>query len=301
MKCRAALTLLELLVVISIIGMLVAILLPAIQYARESSRRTACRNNLRQVALGVVSFNAAHKHFPAGRFNVPDYVGPDSAAWSWMARTLPYLEEQPLFSRGRVGQSTLRESGILDQQVPIFLCPNDEYSRTPRTDAGDLDGLLVGQTNYQAVSGANWGADESQKKTDIGTDWPNPGTNGSWDGLNSGDGIMRRADYLNPRTVRHVKDGISKTFMVGECLPEKNCYTGWAYSNNAHATCAIPPNVTPREGSDYSPNWWPNVGGFRSYHPGGLHFAHADASVDFIADEIELGIYRAGATISGND
>jgi prepilin-type N-terminal cleavage/methylation domain-containing protein len=307
---RKGVTLVELLVVIGILAILAAIVLPAIQYAREASRRTACTNNLRQVALAARMHHDARRHFPTGYFIIQGGVGPDARAWSWLARILPYTEESNLYNKGRVGRSTLRQSTIVDRQIAIFLCPSDEYSnRGPRADAGNLGpeekgsmSIVVGQTNYQGVSGSNWGGDGSQEDlSDIGTDWPNRGANGSYDGLDDGDGIMWRSDYLKPRAMRHVKDGASKTFLAGEALPEKNRYVSWPYANNAYATCAIPPNVIPIPGRDYSPNWWPNVAGFRSHHPGGLHFAYIDASVRWIEDEIDLAVYRAQATIAGSD
>ena len=284
------LTLVELLVVISIIGMLTAIVLPAIQYARESTRKISCKNNLRQVALATRMYHDSRRHFPNGYFILYSGVGPDSCAWSWLARILPYAEENTLYNEGRIGRTTLRQSNVADRQIPLFLCASDDYSnRGPRADAGNLaseayggNPIVVGQTNYQGVSGANWGADGSQKqKHDIGTNWANPGRHGSsvagrhsYDGLDNGDGIMWRSDYLKPCAIRHVKDGTSKTFLAGESLPEKNRYVSWPYANNAYATCAIPPNVVPIAGSDYTPGWWPNVSGFRSAHPGGLYFAH---------------------------
>ena len=151
------------------------------------------------------------------------------------------------------------------------------------------------------MSGANWGADSSEHKDDIGTDWRNKGTNGSYDGLDHGDGIMWRSDYLKTRALRHVKDGTSKTFLAGEALPKKNRYVSWPYAGNGYATCAIPPNVVPIPGRDYTPNWWANVAGFRSHHPGGLHFAYIDTSVRWVEDEIDLAAYRAQATIAGSD
>ena len=122
-----------------------------------------------------------------------------------MARILPYVEEKSIYQNGAIFSKTLSQSGIADSQVRSFLCPSDGYSRRgPRTDAGNLNGFAVGQSNYKGVSGANWGADTSQglgpspsgpSSTDspgvdyIGTLWPNPGTNGSEDGLENGDGI----------------------------------------------------------------------------------------------------------------
>jgi prepilin-type N-terminal cleavage/methylation domain-containing protein len=325
---RAAFTIIELLVVISIIGMLAALVLPAIQYARESARKTQCKSNLRQVALATNVYHESRRHFPTGYFVLYMGVGPDSRAWSWLARILPYTDENPVYDKGRIGRTTLRQSGVADIQIALFLCASDDYSnRGPRADAGNLaqeayggHPIVVGQTNYQGVSGANWGADGSQPGRDIGTDWPNAGRhrpvtpagggdaqpgggqhNASYDGLDNGDGIMWRSDYLKPRTLAHVRDGATKTFLAGETLPEKNRYVSWPYANNAYATCAIPPNVVPVAGRDYSPGWWPNVSGFRSAHPGGLFFARIDASVDWVSDDIDLSVYRAQATINGGD
>lgn len=308
---RRAFTMVELLVVIGILAILAAIILPSIQYARESSRKTLCTNNLRQVALATKLYHDAKRHFPTGYFIRNGQSGPDSRAWSWLARILPYAEENTLYHEGRVGRTTLRQSTVVHWQIPLFLCPSDEFSNGgPRSDAGNLSGdfplgsvgITVGQTNYQGVSGANWGADGSRRlKRGIGTDWENLGTNGSYDGLDDGDGIMWRSDYLKVRAIRHVKDGTSKTFLAGEVLPEKNRYVSWPYANNAYATCAIPPNVAPVPGRDYSPSGWPNVCGFRSHHPGGLYFARIDGSVDYVEDQIDLSVYRALATIAGSD
>ena len=84
-------------------------------------------------------------------------------------------------------------------------------------------------------------------------------------------------------------------------LPAKNHWCSWPYANNATGTCAIPPNVLKPDGTEYSPANWQNVYSFRSNHPGGLQFAFADGSVHFIQNEIDLGTYRAMATINGGE
>jgi hypothetical protein len=112
---------------------------------------------------------------------------------------------------------------------------------------------------------------------------------------------MRRSDYKDPRRLADITDGASSTHLIGEALPKLNWWTSWPYANNAYATCAIPPNVKPTPGHDYSPLYWQNVAGFRSAHSGGLHFARADGSVHWVADGIDLAAYRAQATIAGSD
>ncbi len=294
---RFAFTLIELLVVITIIGILIALIVPAVQAAREAARRASCQNKLRQIALAANGFNGDHDRFPPGQCGGKYGFGPDSRSWSWLARILPYLEYQNLFEDGDIPRQTLRESGVADRQVALFLCPSDPSSwEGSRADAGNLEGFPVGQTNYKGVSGANWGSDGSQQTNNIGTKWPNPGTNGSWDGLEHGDGIMWRSDIRRPVGARHVRDGLSQTFMIGEDLPERNTWCSWSYANNAYGTCAIPPNFTYED-----PNWWPNTHSFRSAHPGGLNFAMADGSVHFVQESISLNVYRALATRAGKE
>jgi hypothetical protein len=192
------------------------------------------------------------------------------------------------------------DSEALAAPVQLLQCPSDGGVGGAKFDTGDFTGYWVGITNYKAVMGANWGHDASQNSTDIGTDWPNPGTNGSWDGLKRGDGIMFRTDMALRRGFNRVSDGLSNTFMVGEDVPELDRWCSWPYSTHAYSTCAIPLNVKSGGGS-YDPGWWPNVQGFRSGHSGGAFFCYADGSTHFIADSIELAAYRSQATIAGQE
>ena len=246
-----------------------------------------CQSNLHQLGVAVTGYIAAHQAFPPGQCGGQTGFGADAAAWSWLAQILPYIEENNLYQEGGVSYKTLRKSGIMDTQIPLFLCPSDPLScRGPRTDAGNLVGVAVGQTNYKGVSGANWGADASQKLTNIDTLWSNPGKNGSADGLNEGDGILWRCDGSTHLSPVNVTDGMSHTFLIGEDVPSKDTWCSWPYANNAYSTCAIPPNFTFTD-----PNWWPNTQSFRSNHAGGVNFAFGDGSVQFIRDSIALGTY----------
>lgn len=270
--------------------------------ARKASRANQCRSRLQQLAHAVQLYHDAHRRLPLSQFLGSFGKGAESTAWSWLAKLLPHVEQANLATKGRVPTATLRDSGLAAERIESYLCPSDSFAgRGVFREAGDLTDFEVGQTNYQAVCGANWGHDKSQGKTDIGSDWDNPGTNGLMDGLAEGDGLMCRSDAVRVRTLRQVVDGTSHTFVIGEQLPEKNRWCAWPYANGTHATCAIPPNVVPLEGRDYSPGWWSNVGGFRSQHGGGLHFAYADGSVHWIADETDLQTYRAMATIAGHE
>ena len=293
---RRAMTLMEVLVVISIIGMLMALLLPAVQASRESGRRTQCQNNLHQLSLAVHGFQSARGRFPPGQFGGTFGYGPNSHAWSWEAQVLPLLERKDVYELGHVRDATLANSIATSQQISIFLCPS-AGANGPRIDAGNLFGLAVGPATYKAVSGANWGDDDTQPvNVQIATDWRNKGANGSYDGLDNGDGVMFRSDYQNPRLIAQIRDGTSRTFLLGEDVPDENNWVSWPYANNAYGTCAIPPNNT-----KYPPGNWENTWSFRSQHPGGLNFAMADGSVRWVSDSIALPVYRALATINGHE
>ena len=298
---RPGISLTELLVVLSIVAVLVALLIPAVQRIREAGNRAQCADNLKQIALAVHAYHDVNKRIPYNQFG-PYGGGPNSYAWSWLARLLPYIEQTNLYVAGQIPEQTLEQSGVMATQINLFLCPSDTAGAGPRLDAGNLTGVAVGQTNYKGVSGANWGDDgEGNGGVDFPTDWRNPGANGSFDGHSDGDGMFYRMDYLRPLNLMHIGDGLSNTFMIGEDVPALDQFCSWPYANNAAGTCAIPPNVNAPGGGNYPPWDWQNNESFRSRHPSGLQFAYADGSVHFIADSIALSVYRAMATINGNE
>lgn len=130
----------------------------------------------------------------------------------------------------------------------------------------------------------------------LSTQWAHQGINGSYDGLDDGDGAMFRSDYRVDTGKSHIRDGTSNTFLLGEDVPSENAWLSWPYANNAYGTCAIPPNLRIADILDF-PNTW----SFRSNHPSGLNFAMADGSVRWISNAIELSAYRALATIAGQE
>jgi prepilin-type N-terminal cleavage/methylation domain-containing protein/prepilin-type processing-associated H-X9-DG protein len=293
-------TLIELIVVIAIIGILIALLVPAVQKVRESASRVTCANNLRQLALAVHNYESSSKRFP---FNTQEYdaVGVDwrnwaaqsgQRSWSWLARLLPYIEQDALFREANIPSNTLGQSQTsIARTVPILFCPSDlaESARTAK-DRQNLEGAVIGLTNYKGVSGSNW----------CWGPYFNIGPSGNCNGLNFGDGIFYRDDWRVRIRMTTILDGTSSTLMIGEDIPSLDAHCSWPYANNAVGTCAIPPN----DGMDQAtanPKDWEKRYSFRSRHVGGLQFAFADGSVRFVQQSIALPVYRALATISGGE
>jgi hypothetical protein len=229
--------------------------------------------------------------------------------WSWLARTLPYLEQGPLYNQaGIAGGATISAAEPYAQtNIKSLLCPADEVNG-PRTDEANIGSTFnyggpampVGQTNYKGVCGSNWA---------WGTYTNNPG--GPWgaNGLDAGNGIFYRTDGVpgtgghGPLRITSITDGTSNTFMIGEDIPKLNVHCDWPFFNHATGTCAIPPNSAMAPGQ---PGWgdpanWPEVYSFRSKHTNGLQFAMGDGSVRFINQGIDLTTYRNLSTYNGGE
>jgi prepilin-type N-terminal cleavage/methylation domain-containing protein/prepilin-type processing-associated H-X9-DG protein len=290
-------SLIELLITLSIIAVLIGLLLPAIQKAREAAARNKCANNMKEIALAVHSYESSHIYIP---YDTQEYnsrrwkqwvIQSDRSSWSWLARVLPYLEQNDLYSEANIPINTLGQSSTsISMSIPVFLCPSDGDRINPSFDRGNLEGIPVGVTNYKGVSGSNWC---------WGT-YYNLGPSGNCNGLHSGDGMFYRDDGDRRLSLNQITDGLSSTYMVGEDIPNLNIHCSWPYANNAVGTCAIPPN-TGLTHPTYNPNRWQYLYSFRSRHPGGLQFAYADGSVHFVNEQISWTIYRAMSTIRGGE
>ncbi|MEJ5274772.1 MAG: DUF1559 domain-containing protein [Thermogemmata sp.] len=303
-----AFTLIELLVVIAIIAVLIGLLLPAVQKVRESAARIKCQNNLKQLALAVHNYHDQYQRLPRSAGQGFGYSNTSPNSWSWIAQTLPFLEQQNLYNNGQIGSgvplvNSIQPDGSFTSAaiIPVLLCPSDSEGRQVFTNRANVGGLPMGPTNYKGVAGQNWAWGDSRWNPVPSRGVYSSPTN---NGLDAGDGIFFRTDgrpnggfpFLD---FSGVTDGLSNTFMIGEDLPQRNIHCSWAFFNHATGTCAIYPN-SHKLGFMNAVDW-PNVYSFRSNHPGGLQFAMADGSVHFIRENININVYRALASRAGGE
>ena len=326
---RRGFTLVELLVVIAIVGILVALLLPAVQSAREAARRLQCKNNLKQLGLACHTFMSARGTLPYSSFgwhvvgnfprcdNQVRVVHTDSDSTSWLVLILPHIDEQLLYDRlneadvfqkGLVGRHGKAHKLILDvvqTRIPTIHCPDDEMSLNLIEDQQDW-GVPQAPTNYKGCTGNTlvWG--DASGHPHYWVPLPNecpPHDSHASDSCNTG--LLWRNDFLfKEERWRSIADGTTHTFLLGESLPEFDNHSSWSFANGPWATCSIPPNYllgfTPQQIKVLRTNHAKSAG-FRSRHPGGLHFCFADGSVHFINETIEMFVYRALSTRNCED
>ena len=295
---RLGVTLLEVLVVVSITGLLLSLLMSAVQHARSSAARMACSNNLKQIGLALHNYHDSGGRLPP-RAYFQRTSSPESWGLSWMGSILPYLGEENLWHQAeRAFQiSPLHWMNpphtALTFVVPTFTCPADGRLASPQQGP---DGIPGGYSSYLGVNG---------------------GISGRHDGML---GFVIGVQFSS------VRDGLSQTVMVGERPPSANFDSGWWYTRHPAAyshdlllsaenaaddipnTGCVPPYLFDPDGTPvgrfvFGPgrittqcdkyHFW-------SLHTGGANFAFADGSVRFLAYSVRPQL-RALATRSGQE
>jgi prepilin-type N-terminal cleavage/methylation domain-containing protein/prepilin-type processing-associated H-X9-DG protein len=226
-------TLIELLIVIALIGLLINLLLPAIQHSRESSRRTQCQNNLRQIGMATGAFENSMRYFPTAGGNYEDFDtlrakgGFERAGWAY--QLLPYIEQQRLYDRGHAvsawNQRSDSQKGVFEVSIPLYACPtrNQRFSQ-PSSDGvvyalGDYAGLVADWINNQ---GANRSLPSEEE---LAATWRGILVMGGHFDHREGDDSV----YVTYPKVRvaDVTDGLTKTILI----MEKAVYSG-SYSTS---------------------------------------------------------------------
>ncbi len=288
---RTAFTLVELLVVMGIIGVLVAMLLPAVQAAREAARKSQCQNNLKQLGIAVLNYEQATKRLPPG--GVWDADPDGRRGGSIYVYLLPMLEEASLFDvfnlrSGNVDDTTFpgTQKKVDATVIETLICPSD-----------DREVRYSGRVahNYAASRGPTelwWNANSI-------CDYP-------WADLARAP-IDDRRNFAGPFTrvgtrerLKAITDGLTKTIFFGEVRPKcsEHARNGWVNSNNGNGYCTtlIPINYDSCDDASPDPcrrsNNWTTEVGFKSAHPGGAYFLFGDGNVQFITEEIDHPTYQ---------
>jgi len=325
-----AFTLVELLVVIAIIGILVALLLPAVQAAREAARRTQCSNNLKQYGLALHNYHDVNKALPpGGLWNVmaADWGHPNP---SWQARVLPYSEQQAVYdkidwdlmnySKPARGYESIvdvaSQKRLRQVRLPYAWCPSDDSNPD---QGGWAQTSYSGSLGWQRTPSANGSCNQFLQTADVHFEnlaW-NADHGNTWRKQDLS-GIFTRCGTDEAMNFSAIRDGTSNVILVGEILSMCHDHNGglWHYNGmgNAHASTSAPINTmttcvdTQQEAQRrgylnpqcFTKSNWNYSWGFRSRHPGGAQFVFADGSTHFLSQTLNYATYQyLGARADG--
>jgi prepilin-type N-terminal cleavage/methylation domain-containing protein/prepilin-type processing-associated H-X9-DG protein len=284
---RLGFTLVELLVVISIIGILVGLLMPAVQSARESSRRTHCLNNLKQVGLAFHEYHVSFGRFPSGvTHSKDDGDGTGVAGFGWASYLLPHLQQPAVYKYLKLPTSQLHNvlltssvQELAQVEIPIFRCPSDTgyLLNTERPFSGRKYGdIAASKSNYVGNHGTHF-VTLAEKLRDKSLD--------SF-GVLGVDTIFSEA---------HIPDGSSNTILAGERTSEHWAGVWIGVRNyNSDGNSGLRQNLGISDTKINSDDEDGSRKGFSSNHPGGALFVFADGHVDFLAEDIDFN--QTGAT-----
>jgi prepilin-type N-terminal cleavage/methylation domain-containing protein len=302
LRGRAAFTLVELLVVIAIIGVLLALLIPAVQAARESSRRAMCANNLRQIGVGLHNYEAAKKRWPAGKKWSGPTNDPNSFAMAWCSFLLEYIEQDALhdamnFKKPFTDPVNLP---VTTKIIPTYLCPSTSQVEDHRTEDGHLYnlGTVPGEglacIDYMGISGPDKDAKHPVTKDPYGRQ------RGVLIGTK---GLPLEDELIEPPPITSAKitDGLSHTLCIVECTGR-----GMSTDDNSgkidapHGAWASGVNVTHIDDgvNEGVPKAWYKER-IHSDHPGGAHILMCDSSVHFFTEDTEKKVIRWMASRDG--
>jgi prepilin-type N-terminal cleavage/methylation domain-containing protein/prepilin-type processing-associated H-X9-DG protein len=324
-RCRHGFTLVELLVVIAIIGVLIALLLPAIQKVRDSANNVKCKNNLRQIGMGLLHYHTNFHKFPDGSYCIPTAPMSEThyCKQDWAISILPYIEQDNLYKLYNFdlpppqGNNENQPDAAISTLVHLFVCPTDPDAFQPRHPYGGPGaGRNYMPSNYKAVEGvipSNPYADKYWDRYD----------NAGWlmdQGHQKKRGVLHVSRtstnwVLAAESIKDITDGTSNTIIVGEYTTttqeEHRAY--WAYSYWEWTSSAVVPGrpwtllpsytdcalqeVSHGGNSDVSPC----KRGWSSLHAAGFNFLFCDGSVKLITRQVDMNTLASLATMAGDE
>jgi prepilin-type N-terminal cleavage/methylation domain-containing protein len=326
---RQAFTLVELLVVIAIIGILVALLLPAVQAAREAARRIQCTNNLKQIGIALHNYHDTHKNFPPGRLRI--LVDGQGRCFSAYAHLLPFLEANNLFQQ--INFNFNPEDAVnavaLEQTIPYFLCPSDRnqklqgnsavhnyplstgttYPVSPRNPGGVA---VTGVFYENSATGFRDIIDGSSQTVCISeTVKADLGGPTVWDGVSKTNGFVLTQGNDNLFNGPELTNYASQCHGAGLLLQQTRG-SRWLYGAPGHSMYnhMRPPNdldVDCRGGIPHSTKTnalWDRLSlnvAARSRHPGIVHALVCDGHVQSVSSTIRVGVWQALGSRAGNE
>lgn len=315
---RLGFTLVELLVVIAIIGILIALLLPAVQMAREAARRMECSNKMKQMGLALHNYHDAYDRFPPGGVTERGRGGRGSCCGTlnqttWTIAILPYLEESDLEDKYdyRFFNEESQNRFVREFIVPHYICPSDiNTDLLARPASGPGRRLDYAPGSYRAVSGRTrgrcWG-DNAQM-------WQDRRRCFNWRGVLHHVGTRHQngsgPSHSHSEKIKNIKDGTSNTLMLGEfqTKTQNRRRTFWAYTYTSYNQSSVCPqcgnrtllndyNLCGRLRSGWAGGWNGCKRGWGSFHGDIVNWTMADASVRSISVNVNMTILGRMATI----
>jgi len=287
-QTRRGFTLVELLVVIAIIGVLIALLLPAVQQAREAARRMQCSNNLKQSALAMHNYHDIHGQFPLPGMKA-NHLG-------WSASILAQLEQPAIADGLDYSEGDHKAVGRLKfgpARIDAYLCPSapasDVYS--PRDDEryNSQDSYAIHYFGMLGPMGVNAQTGASYDCIDTSSTFGGQCTEGIF--------------WQWGSKMRDVTDGLSNTYLLGENswrdMPYRRYWLRAKYEDSRGTLYLISKNVQNPINSGVDDKW--NTVAFGSMHPGGAMFSRGDGSVTFVAETVDFDTYLAGTSKAGGE